>query len=351
MPSKPLDLARALAAAACIACALQPLAASAQAADKPEKADVKVCLGWTFVATQAPFPYGVDQGFFKAAGLDVTVDRGAGAGSSIQRVVSGAYDFGYADIGTLAVYNAEHPDRPVVAVYIAEDESPLTLITLEGKGITRPKDVEGKRIAVSQFDGARLMFPVFARVNHVDSASITWKTVDAQMREMMLARGEVDAITAYTTTSIPLLASMHQKPKAIRYSDNGVVGFGQAVVVTREFAQKNPNTVRAFVRAFNESLKGMIAHPGDALASLKQRDGLVNLDTERFRMKLLVSELILTPAVKKNGLSSADPQRLAATIENVRQVTPKATALTVDSVYTARFLPPQAERMPGVFKP
>jgi ABC-type nitrate/sulfonate/bicarbonate transport system substrate-binding protein len=82
MPSKPLDLARTLAAAACIACALQPLAASAQAADKPEKTDVKVCLGWTFVATQAPFPYGVDQGFFKAAGLDVTVDRGAGAGSS-----------------------------------------------------------------------------------------------------------------------------------------------------------------------------------------------------------------------------------------------------------------------------
>lgn len=336
-----------LASAAGIAAAAA-LPAIAQA---PDKREVKVSLGWTFIATQAPFPYGVDKGFFKAEGLDVAVDRGSGAGTSVQRVVSGAYDFGYADIGTIALYNAQNPGRQVLAVYIVEDDSPLTLITLAGSGITKPRDIEGKRIGVSQFDGARLMFPVFARANRIDTAGITWKTVDATMRETMLARGEVDVITGFTTTSMPLLASMNQKPVALRYPENGVAGFGQALIVTREFAGKSPDMVAAFVRALNRSVKAMVRHPREALESLKKRDGLVNMDMEAARMDLLLRQLVLTPAVQKNGLSSADPKRLADAVENVRTVANTQAPLPVDHVYTTRFLPPAADRMVAGTRP
>lgn len=326
------------------------LAASPHAAaQNVEQPDIKMALGWTFIASQLMFIYGVEKGFFKEEGLNVTVDRGAGAGVAIQRVVSGVYQFGYADIGTLTRYNAENRARSLLAVYITEDDSPLALFSLQGKGIAKPKDIEGKRIGVSQFDGARQMLPVLANANRVDLSSLTWKTVDAQLREMLLVRGEVDVITGFTTTSVNLLTSLKQKFVVMRYRDFGVDGFGQALIVSPEFAQKNPNTVRAFVRALNRSMKAMIANPKEALASLKNRDSLVDLDSEAMRLDLMLNQLILTPHVIKYGLSSADPKRLAAAIDSVLATTEVKTPLPVESVYTDRFLPPVSERMPPAY--
>ena len=37
----------------------------------------------------------------------MTVDLGAGSATSVQRVVSGAYDFAYADVGTVIKWNLE----------------------------------------------------------------------------------------------------------------------------------------------------------------------------------------------------------------------------------------------------
>jgi len=336
-----------------LACAL-PLAllfSPAAQAQKLEKTDVRISLGWTFVASQAMFTYGMDKGFFKAEGLNVTVDRGAGSGTAIQRVGTGAYDFGYADIGTLTKYNAENRARMLQAVYIVEDDSPLALFTLEGKGIAKPKDVEGKRIAVSQFDGARLMFPVLAKANRIDTAGMTWKTVDPQLREMMLARGEADVITGFTTTSIPLLTSLKQKFVVLRYPDFGVDGMGQAMVASPDFIEKNPNTVRAVVRALNRSVKAMIENPKEAVMSLKSRDPVVDLDAENGRMDLMVNQLILTTHVKKSGLSNPDATRLAKIISSVLEISEVKDPLPVSAVYTDRFLPPVAERMPPAYKP
>jgi len=95
--------------------ALLPAVVNAQPA---EKRDVKFSLGWIFVASQAMFTYGVDKDYFKAEGLNVTVDRGAGSGASIQRVANGSYDMALADLGSLAKHNAENPGKQLIAVYI-----------------------------------------------------------------------------------------------------------------------------------------------------------------------------------------------------------------------------------------
>jgi NitT/TauT family transport system substrate-binding protein len=344
---------RSLASNSCCAAALAallialPLHSSAQGI---EKLDVKFSLGWVFVASQAMFTYGVEQGYFKAEGLNVTVDRGAGSGASIQRVANGSYDMAYTDLGSLAKYNAENPGQQLIAVYIVEDESPLALFALEGKGISKPKDVEGKRIAASQFDGARQVFPALARANNIDTGKITWKIVDPQLREAMLVRGEVDAITGFTTTSVILLQSLNQKFVTLRYDEFSVSGFGNSVITSPEFLHKNPNTVSAFLRALNRSIKGMIENPGAAVNSLRARDAVVDLGVESRRLDLMVTQLILTPSVVKNGLSSADPTRLAKAIENVVQSLDGKPSLAVGEVYTPDFLPPAEERKAPDYK-
>src|SRR5258707_1229774 len=105
---RPIHKLRSLAALGATALALALAAGvSHAAAEQLEKTDIKMMLGWTFQASQAMFIYGVEKGYFKAEGLNVTVDRGSGSGVAIQRVAGGTYDFGYADLGTLTKYDAE----------------------------------------------------------------------------------------------------------------------------------------------------------------------------------------------------------------------------------------------------
>ena len=327
--------------------ALLPALAGAQAI---EKRDVKFSLGWVFVASQAMLTYGAEKGYFKAEGLNVTVDSGAGSGASIQRVANGSYDMALTDVGSLAKHNAENPGKRLMAVYVVEDESPLALFALQGKGIAKPKDIEGRKIAGSHFDGARQVFPALAKANDIDPRKLTWQIVDPQLREAMLVRGEVDVITGFTTTSVLLLQSLNQKFVTLRYDDFGVLGYGNSVIATPEFLQRNPNTVRAFVRALNRAMKGMIANPDEAVASLRKRDPVVDLALERRRLDLMVTQLILTPNVVKNGLSTPDPQRLEKAVDNIVQSLAGQPALSASQVYSAAFLPPAAERVAPAYR-
>ena len=50
---------------------------------------VKFTLDWRFEGPAAPFTVALDKGYFKAEGLDVTIDTGSGSRESIPRVASG----------------------------------------------------------------------------------------------------------------------------------------------------------------------------------------------------------------------------------------------------------------------
>jgi NitT/TauT family transport system substrate-binding protein len=78
---------------------------------------------------------------------------------------------------------------------------------------------------------------------------------------------------------------------------------------------------------------------------------VVDIEAENGRMDLMVNQLILTAHVKKSGLSSPDTTRLAKIISSVLEVSEVKDPLPAGAVYTDRFLPPVAERMPPAYKP
>ena len=111
-----------------------------------EKPSIKFSQGWLFQATQAQFPLAADKGYWKSEGLEVSVDRGSGSATSITRVISGTHDIAYSDVGTIVKWNAENPGRELMMFYIAEDGFPLVAVSFKSTGISRPKDIEGKKL-------------------------------------------------------------------------------------------------------------------------------------------------------------------------------------------------------------
>ena len=90
-----LALAGALALAA-------PLAAPAQAQTK-----LKLVLNWKYQGPQGWFFLAEDKGYFKAEGLEVTIDQGDGSATPIPKVASGTYDIGFGDINALIEFAAK----------------------------------------------------------------------------------------------------------------------------------------------------------------------------------------------------------------------------------------------------
>ena len=71
---------------------------------------IKFQLDWRFEGPAALFLASAAKGYYKAAGLDVTIDAGNGSGGTVTRVASGTYDMGFADLAALMEFHANNPD-------------------------------------------------------------------------------------------------------------------------------------------------------------------------------------------------------------------------------------------------
>ncbi len=103
--------------------------------------------------------------------------------------------------------------------------------------------------------------------------------------------------------------------------------------------------VRGVVRALNSGTKDTIAAPAKALELLKARDPMMKPDIEKVRLDIALG-LTNTAHVQKHGLSSVTPEKLKRTIDAVADAYQLATPPDPAAVYTDRFLPAVAERMP-----
>jgi NitT/TauT family transport system substrate-binding protein len=81
------------------------------------------------------------------------------------------------------------------------DASPNAAIFLKSSGIQRPKDLAGHKIAVTDGDGTRLLFPIFFRANQLDMSKIEVPSVTAPLRDTVVIQRRADATPGVLTTT------------------------------------------------------------------------------------------------------------------------------------------------------
>jgi len=330
-----------------ITAAVVTLAAAVTSAHAEVK-NVKISLDWVIQGTHAPFFVAQDKGYFKAEGVTVdAIDKGNGATNVAVTVASGAYQFGWVDMPSMILFNAKNPSTPLIAVYVSFDQTPIAFITRKSAGIRKPADLDGKKIAGGPGTAIHDTAPILFKAVHAEHVKVNWISVQPQLFGAVFKRGEVDGTGGFTNSNIPAILEMGFTMDdlfVLKYSDFGADMYGLALVTRKKFADENPETTRAVVKALNIGTKDTIAAPQKALDLLKARDPMMKLDIEKIRLDLAL-ELTKTPHVVGAGLSSVTPEKLKKTIDAV--VTAYALPNSPDpaSVYTDRYLPPAAERM------
>lgn len=332
-----LSMWRAVAVAALVA----PLGALAQA-----PTPLKFQLDWRFEGPAALFLASQAQGHYKAAGLDVTIDAGNGSGGTVTRVASGVYDMGFADMAALMEFHANNPEAPnkPVAVLMVYNNTPAAVLALKKSGIKTPADLNGKKLGAPGFDAGRKAFPIFAKANKI--SGITWTSMDPPLRETMLVRGDIDAITGFSFTSLLNLEARGVKAEDIvvmPYPAFGVKLYGNVIIASPKLIKENPAAVKAFISAFLKGAKAVMAQPDEAIAYVKARDGIINVDLEKRRLRLAIDAVVASLDARAEGFGVAVPGRMALMASQVSDAFGTKTRVDPAAVWTDAFLPPKAE--------
>ena len=321
------------------------LMAQAQKAPTP----VKFALDFTIQGPQGIFLLANDKGYLQAEGIAMTIDRGFGSGDTVQKVAAGTYDMGFGDINAAIEFNAKNPGKEVIGVAMVYNTPPHAVMSLKSKGISSPKDLEGKTLAAPVGDAARRLFPVYAKAAGIDALKVNFVNVEAALREPTLARGQADAITGFEFTSVLNLKAAKVEETDLNimmYSDVLKNLYGNAVIVTKAYAQKNPDVVKAVLRAFTKSWKDTIAKPDEAIASIMKRDGLLNAALERERLIRVLRRNIYVRDVELFGFGTVRTDRIKGTIKLISEAFGLPVKLTVENVFSAEYLPALADRLP-----
>lgn len=308
---------------------------------------IKFQLDWRFEGPAAFFLLPASKGYFKEAGLDVAIDAGSGSGGVVQRVASGAYDMGFADLAALMEFHANNPEVPnkPVAVMMVYNSTPASVMALKKSGITQPADLTGKKLGAPVFDAGRRGFPLFAKANQV--GSVQWTSMDPPLRETMLVRGDIDAITGFTFTSLLNLEARGVKAADVvvmPFATHGVKLYGNAIIASPKLIQENPAAVKAFLQAFAKGAKEVMAQPAAAIATVKERDGIVDTRLETRRLQLAIDTVVNTPDAHAEGFGQAAPTRLSLMASQVSDVYATKTRVNPDAVWNGSFLPAAAAR-------
>ena len=306
---------------------------------------IKFTLDWVFQGPTAPFLVALEKGYYKAEGLDVTMDPGQGSAGAVQRVATGAYQIGFADVNATIEYNAKNPGKEVLCVFMAYDFAPFGVYALKKSDIKVPKDLEGKKLGAPVFDASFRLFPAFAKKNGITK----WEHVNLtpQLREQSLVQGSVDFISGHYFSSMLDLKARgvaFEDIVAMRYVDFGLDVYGNGVVISPEMA-KNEKAVKGFLAATVKGWKDVIADPKLGIAAAKKRDPLIDEKLEMERLEISLQTNILTPYVKANGIGDVDPARFATSVKLVAEALGLPEAPAPDKIFTNKYLPPKADRM------
>jgi NitT/TauT family transport system substrate-binding protein len=319
-----------------------PLATPAAA----QTTKLKMVLNWKYQGPQGMFFLADDKGYFKAEGIEMTIDQGNGSGAGVPLVANGTYDVAFGDINALIELAAKKPDDAPIAVYVMFNQPPFTVAVKADSPIKSPKDFVGKTLGGAANDGALKLFPALCKITKIDCTKVNITNMQPNLREQMLMQGQVDGVFGYVNTirfSARLIGIKDDQIRFINYGDYGMDLYSNAIIVSKKLVKENPKAVAGLVRAINKGLSDSLKDLDASVAAVAKREPLIKVDIEKERFIATLKDEMNHPEIAKIGLGNVNPERLKKSIDILVEANNLPRTPAVSEIFTPAFLPPAAD--------
>jgi NitT/TauT family transport system substrate-binding protein len=198
------------------------------------------------------------KGFYKDEGLDVEILRGAGSSDTIKRVLVGQGNAGSSDFATMiGARVTEGAKVRGIAAYLRRTSN--AIFVRADSGINAIKDLQGKKIGTTPGNSHFVLWPIIAAQGGIPADSVTWVTMDGTALGPALISRQLDAAPFGAQHEARLQKQAKEMGnvslKVFKYADYGLDSYGLTTFASDEAIQKDPELLKAFLRATLRGLK------------------------------------------------------------------------------------------------
>jgi len=258
-------------------------------------------------------------------------------------------DYGYPvylnDISALIAARA-NTDVAVKAIALWYRRPPHGVFVRSDSPIKTPKELEGKKLAISAGNSHQILWPVFEKLSGLKPSSVTWVTMDAASMPPSLIRGVTDAVPFFVVHEARIRKIAKQQNVDLRllsaWADLGFDLSSTSLVAREDTIAKDPDGLKAFLRA---TLKGADyafrnTHYDEGVGYLLKHHPEVDADgalgAAQVATRFVYAEEVTSGTV---AVGQFEPARLEKTRDTYTQYLELKRKVAVDELYTNDLLP------------
>lgn len=292
-------------------------------------------LNFTAGGYNSGFALALQEGVYKRAGLDVTLVKGQGSGTTAQLVASGKSDLAYAD--ALAVMQLIAKGAPMKVVSTIYQSNPNAVTVLASSGIKSIKELKGHSVAVPTGQSQTAMIPILFKANGLSESDVKLVNMPGNAMIATLLQKQVDAMLGSLDNYDILFRQRGVEILSFPFADHGVATVSTSIIASNAFLAQHGDIVKKFIDASLEGWDGAIKRPDDAIKALVQT---FPADTDPARnLAELKAAITLFCSNGAKFVGKAEPEAWARTVSVAQQVLGLPTEVAGSQYYTYEAMP------------
>ena len=318
-------------------------AVGTRAADAQELTKASLRLKWLPQAQFAGFYVAVAKGYYKAEGIDLTINPGGPNLLAETLVATGSDTFGLSG-GTDSVFAARDKGLPIVCIGVSHQITPFVFVTRKDGPVKTIQDFKGKTVT-TWFTGANHVLNGMLAKEGVKSDEV--KIQPQQVSVTPFIDGQIDVVTATYYNELYTIQSRMPKDslKLFVSEDYGITFPRDTLIVSEETAKTKPDLVKAFLRASIKGWKDAFADPKGAVDTVIAAAPTLDRAHQEYMLGE-VKRLMTAGKAAQEGLFWIDADAIKTTHDFFLQYKVLSKPLDLKAAYDSSFISalPAADR-------
>jgi len=242
-----------------------PAANAAPPASPKPLQPVTLRLDFLVQGYHAPFVLAKEKGFYRDAGLDVSVAEGKAGATTLQTVANGNDTFGLSDALSLALSVSKGLPVKMLAIYI--QQTPLGFVVHQAMPFRSPADLKGKTVIETTDLGTRLTEYALS-LQGLSPKDVNQELVQPSAATAAFLQDPRAVLVCFAAGNC--LGPKKEEPTAriLPFADYGVHMLATGLLTSLNQLQTRPDVVRAFLEATTKGWQYAKDHRDEAVQAV-----------------------------------------------------------------------------------
>lgn len=207
------------------------------------------------------------KGFFKEEGLDVDEKLFSSGRDALDALLAKKAQL--QSVSETPIVHATLQGNDLVTIATVSRHKEAKLIVRKDKGISKPADLKGKKLATAPGTNSDYFMHAFLKANKLALTDVKIVNLKAPEMKVALVNGDIDGYFAWEPHIY--YAKKELGDKALVFGPGELYSGYQTVNMNRDFAEANPGVVAKVIRALLKAEKWMNANEKEAKTKIAEK--------------------------------------------------------------------------------